>query len=247
MRSVLILFFLLSASFPACPQSRTIAPSGWRLIIDENISTENTNLIQSYLEEAKKYYRIEWGLKLPEMISVHVYNTSASFQKASHQSRAAAASWDGSTVHIQNPSVIKKRNVLQETIIHEIAHIALQSRWKQRAPVWFEEGFAVYCANEIASLPRPRKSIDRLGSFGDEKIKTTGLRALQHWYATAGTLVFIFIREMGKENLRQMLSPGSDASFEECVATAMKMPYHLFEKKLIKSFNLYIGITSPSH
>lgn len=219
---------------------RTITTSSWRINSENNVSDENVTRIQSFLDKAKKLFQVEWGLRQTKVVTVCVYNSTASFQKQTHQPWFTAAVWYRSALHIQNPSILSKRNSIEQTIIHEMAHIVLQSRWGQKLPAWFEEGFAVFSSNELQSLSLPKKEIHSLTKLNQERMQVKNISTLQQWYAKVGALIFIIIHQYGKDKLKKILAEGSTDSFEKSIAAFLNIRYSQFEKSLIEEFNFRV-------
>lgn len=236
-----ILFLnLLAQQSQVQGQWRTFPCAVGKLHIEQNVSDQNIQLIQSYLERTNQLYQSEWGFKALPSRNVYVYSSTASFQKRTAQKWYVAALWDGFAIHIQNPDALRKRTALEATIIHELAHVHLQSRWGKKIPVWFEEGFAVYSSGEMPSLPRARTFLKSLNDFMTQRRKIKDQSHLRAWYASAGLLVFVMIRQFGKGTIQKMLTGAKPILFEQSIASILKVQYNLFEQNLLEEYNFRV-------
>lgn len=212
----------------------------WRMQIEPGIPQESADQVRSLLEKARALYDSEWNCGVPRFVRVHVYRTAASFRKATDQPWYRAALWDGYSLHVQNPRLLRKRNQLETTLLHEGAHIALQARWGNTLPAWFEEGFAVYNSGEIATLPLPRKQYAALDQITHDRYRIRGSKAEQRWYASVGALLFILIRQHGKEPVKRILDRKSGRGFEQQLSAVLDVPFPVFEKDLLEEYNFRV-------
>ena len=90
--------------------------------------------------------RRDWGLTLPETVTVRVHPSLASFQEATGQPWFVAAVADRitGTLHLQRLRVLAERRSLEPTLRHELFHLVQPGDW----PRWRAEGEAMRFAGE---------------------------------------------------------------------------------------------------
>lgn len=206
------------------------------LFFEKGITNDHIRTVQADLEQASALYEREWNMRRDRPMTIYVYATSASFQKRTKQRRYTAAIWDGSAMHLQNPSLLEQRAQRTATILHEMAHALLHVRWQGKLPLWFEEGFAVYTSGEIGTLPHATEAIPNLRTFQKRRAACKNSREVQRWYASAALLVAIIIRQYGNERLKAALTSGESGSFEKNIASAFRVQYTLFETSILDEY-----------
>ncbi len=228
--------FLLLFSLLAPPQTERQAGI-WRLRAEAGVAEESIDAVASLLENARRFYEEDWSLGFPRSVPVLLHSSSLSFRRATGQRSYRAAVWDGSVMHVQNPRLLRARKQLASVILHEAAHVSLESRWGNALPGWFEEGFAVYNSGEIGGLPLPRRSLRSLAELGERRLRIPGEKAEREWYAEVGALMFVAIRQYGKESCKRLLARKLGNSFEHTVVEILRKPYAGFEQDLLDEYN----------
>ena len=98
------------------------------------------------LDEAAKDLERDWGLRLPEAVTVRVHPTLESFtgETGAPWFVAALADKRSALLHTQRLRVLLERRSLEATLRHELFHLAQPGDW----PRWRAEGAALHFADE---------------------------------------------------------------------------------------------------
>ena len=81
-------------------------------------------------------------------IRVETFATTPDFIRASNQPGWAAASTDGVSILLQPLTTLRRKNILESTLRHELTHLAVHRLRSPQIPRWFEEGLVLYLAGE---------------------------------------------------------------------------------------------------
>jgi len=93
-------------------------------------------------------------LEEPGPYEVVVHATTADFIAATGQSGWTAGATRGRRIELQPLELLRRRGVLNSTLLHEMTHAVIEVLSGGRAPRWMAEGLAVYVSGEAATLPR---------------------------------------------------------------------------------------------
>ena len=80
----------------------------------------------------------------PAHVEIRVYPDLDSFRNATGEPGWVAGFTEGRRVQLQPASVLRERGVLEQTVRHELFHVAVESRVAPEEPVWFREGIVAY-------------------------------------------------------------------------------------------------------
>jgi stage II sporulation protein D len=81
-------------------------------------------------------------------IRVETFATTPDFIRASNQPGWAAASTDGVSILLQPLTTLRRKNILDPTLRHELTHLAVHRLRSPQIPRWFEEGSVLYLTVE---------------------------------------------------------------------------------------------------
>lgn len=141
------------------------------------------------------------AFKLDGVLRVRVAPSSGDFA-----AWTGCSIWQGATVRggelITQPlSVLERRGVTEEVIVHEYVHLVLEP---YNVPLWLNEGLAVLCSGQVRrlggekGLPTDVNEIEGLLLSGD----TTDLR---RGYLAAAALVSETIKTVGRDSLTRLI------------------------------------------
>lgn len=91
------------------------------------------------------------GLRYAGRARVRVYPSVAAFRDATGEPGWVAASTAGRTIRLQPVEAL--RGALEETLLHELLHLVLESHAHPSAPDWLREGLAMHFASPGAANP----------------------------------------------------------------------------------------------
>lgn len=95
--------------------------------------------------------RTNWPL--PAHVEIRIYPDLDSFRNATGEPGWVAAATEGRRIQLQPASVLRSRNALEQTVRHELFHVAVESRAAPGLPVWFREGIVAFLAGAAAAGP----------------------------------------------------------------------------------------------
>lgn len=96
--------------------------------------------------------------ELPAKVKVETFATTAGFVRASGLPGWAAATTDGKSILLQPLSTLKRKGILDSTLRHELAHLAIHRRRSPKVPRWFEEGMVLFLIGEKVAPTFPPDS-----------------------------------------------------------------------------------------
>jgi stage II sporulation protein D len=101
---------------------------------------------------------------VPQGIEVRVYPDVESFRNATAEPGWVAAHTRGRRIDLQPAAVLRLHGALESTLLHEIAHVFVESQAAPGLPLWFREGLADYLSGGAG----------RGGEGGDAQIAQRG-------------------------------------------------------------------------
>ena len=81
-------------------------------------------------------------------VELHINETTGDFTARTGQPWWAAAATRGSQIELQPLELLRRRGILDTTLRHELAHVAIHLLAGDRAPRWLAEGLALLVAGE---------------------------------------------------------------------------------------------------
>lgn len=107
--------------------------------------------VYDILQQARLELRRDWGLAVPEAVTVVVHPDLVSYQEATGMPWyvAALADREAQQIHTQRLRVLLERRSLETTLRHELFHLAQPEDW----PRWRAEGSAMLFAGETPQAP----------------------------------------------------------------------------------------------
>jgi stage II sporulation protein D len=107
------------------------------------------------LEAARRELESRVG-EFPAKVKVETFATTVDFIRASRLPGWAAATTDGKAIWLQPLSTLKRKGILDSTLRHELAHLAIHRRRSAKIPRWYEEGMVEFLiGDQIDSTPPP--------------------------------------------------------------------------------------------
>lgn len=88
--------------------------------------------------------RTNWPLAAH--IEMRIYPDMDSFRNSTGEPGWVAAITEGRRIRLQPAAVLRSHGALEETVRHELLHVAVETRAAQGLPVWFREGIVEYLA-----------------------------------------------------------------------------------------------------
>jgi stage II sporulation protein D len=141
---------------------------------------------------------------LPPRIRVETWASVAEFIRATGQPGWVAAGNDGRSIALQPLELLARKRILNQTLRHELTHLAVHPLRAKGVPAWLEEGLVLYLAGErIDAPPLPLNTTKEL----DEAItQPHSERQMKAGYALALECVRRLAREKGDDALWRMLA-----------------------------------------
>jgi hypothetical protein len=140
-----------------------------------------------------RYWLKEYGTRLsvapPSAVSLVFHPTVESYLRATGQPWWTAGWTQGTKVDLLPPSVLRQRGTFEKTLRHEIAHLVIADRLRDR-PLWVREAAAMYLANEMPLLRNDgveqASGAARSCPTDDEMRRLTSPEAMRAVYDRAG-------------------------------------------------------------
>jgi hypothetical protein len=140
---------------------------------------------------------------------IYVNDTTGDFVGRTGQPSWAAGVTRKNRTDLQPLAVLKRRGILESTVKHELAHMAIDDISGGRAPRWLAEGMAIYFAGEgrllRAYLPKSPSSIDKIEQALD---KPSSADEMRRAYAAAFAEVSRLIAANGEPSVWQLIARG---------------------------------------
>jgi len=163
------------------------------------------------LEAARVELKSRAG-ELPSEVKVETFATTTDFVRASRLPGWAAASTDGKSILLQPLSTLKRKGILDSTLRHELAHLAIHRRRSAKVPRWYEEGLVLFLTGErIESSPPPDLGERSLEQCVSQPHNEAEMKAA---YALALKRVSALAKERGQAALWNILESPSENDLE---------------------------------
>jgi stage II sporulation protein D len=85
---------------------------------------------------------------LPRRIRVQTWNRTEEFIRATGQPGWTAAVSDGESIALQPLALLARKRILNQTLRHELTHLAVHKLGAKGVPRWYEEGLVLYLSEE---------------------------------------------------------------------------------------------------
>src|SRR6185295_2002122 len=130
------------------------------------------------------------GIKVQfPVLEVVVNETTGDFVGRTGLPIWAAAATRGNKIELQPLATLKRRQILETTLRHELVHSMIDLVSRGRAPRWLAEGFALYLAGEGRLLaryePRKRMTIEEIDKWLGYSMSTVSADDMRKIYAAA--------------------------------------------------------------
>lgn len=138
--------------------------------------------------ECLEHWRKELGPHtqlLPTRVKVQAWASTSDFIRATGQPGWVAATSDGQTICVQPLDLLARKQILSQTLRHEVTHLAVHHLRAGGVPRWYEEGFVLYLTGERieapAAPPAPFHDLDEaiVNSHSEAEMKAAYARALE--------------------------------------------------------------------
>jgi stage II sporulation protein D len=90
---------------------------------------------------------------LPPRVHVETWGSVADFISATGQPGWVAASSDGQSIALQPLALLARKQILNQTLRHELTHLVVHRLRSSGVPSWFEEGLVLYVTGERIEAP----------------------------------------------------------------------------------------------
>ncbi len=130
----------------------TMAGEGLRLNYPSTVSQREAEGLLALLQTARRQLidRVSaagMSLQFPAL-EIFVNDSTGNFVGRTGQPPWAAAATRDRRIELQPLPLLKRKRILETTVRHELAHVAIDVLGKGRAPRWLAEGLAIYLAGE---------------------------------------------------------------------------------------------------
>jgi hypothetical protein len=156
------------------------------------------------------------GAKDSLLVEVTVCATTQSFTRLSGRPWHSAAAFVRGRIILQPPPVLRRYEDLDATLRHEIAHQYLETRLGKKVPLWFQEGLAMWIADDRPAGPvRPTRPKDMLAV--ERTLRRLGdRRRAESAYSAAYAAVGHMVGAVGLPRLLEFLPTFKAKGFDAC-------------------------------
>ncbi len=146
---------------------------------------------------------------LPGRMRVETWATTEEFIRATGQPGWMAGSSDGSAIALQPLALLSRKEILNQTLRHELTHLIVHRLRAKGVPRWFEEGCVLYLTGERVDAP---SNLRTTTAALEAAITRPGSEAQMHEaYAQALKRVSQLAQNGGETALWRVLThPGAD-------------------------------------
>jgi stage II sporulation protein D len=141
---------------------------------------------------------------LPSRVRVETWARVEDFIRTTREPGWMAASSDGQSIDLQPLALLARKHILNQTLRHELTHLAVHRICAHSVPRWFEEGAVLYITGERIEVPAfARMTTQEL----EETITNPHSEAeMKAAYAQALERVRQFARQRGDADLWRLLA-----------------------------------------
>lgn len=140
------------------PRTRVLSSSRFRVRFPARIAPVEIEPVLRTLEAARTDMerRLSAASLTPAtgVTEIIVHETTGDFVAATGQPVWAAGATRGNRIELQPLEVLRRRSVLNTTLLHEYAHTVIDALSRGRAPRWLAEGLAIHFAGEGPMIAR---------------------------------------------------------------------------------------------
>jgi stage II sporulation protein D len=105
---------------------------------------EQDGAVLAIAERASRAVTRRTNWPMPAHVEIRLYPDLDSFRNATAEPGWVAATTQGARIQLQPASVLRSHGALEETLRHELFHVAVESRAAPGLLVWFREGIVEY-------------------------------------------------------------------------------------------------------
>jgi stage II sporulation protein D len=121
------------------PRVEVTVPSG---------AERDRDVAADLVRQALRDFALRLSVPTPGVVSLVFHPTVEAYLRATGQPWWTAAASQGTRVDLLPPSVLRQRGIFERTLRHEIAHVLVADRLRDR-PLWVKEATAMYISNEM--------------------------------------------------------------------------------------------------
>lgn len=195
---------ILAAYYPGTTAGETPEPVAWRRWSGERVEVQGAlagdaelvGLAEQALREAER----RTGRGAGGRVRIRVYPTLNAYRDATGEPGFVAGSTRGRTIRLQPLTVLRGRDALQSTLLHEMLHVVLVPGSGIELPRWFEEGLALYFENPAHAKPGALQPATE-----QRLVHPASEQELRSAYANAKAAVAALIQREGREKTLERL------------------------------------------
>jgi len=184
--------------------------------ISGQVTAEDALEIETLLQEAEKEFLPLFRIHTDFSIQIYVCRDLNEFL-----SLTGASSWNGAhfspgrrTIYLQRLPVLREREVLTITLVHEFLHACIWQLAGQNCPVWLEEGLVLNFSGELPYFDCPEPQVlfssplelETYLQQLDREILGKNADQARSAYCRAARITHNLLKQIGFEALRQLLT-----------------------------------------
>ena len=173
---------ILAFYYPGTGVGVTARGLRWQRLGGENVALWTTQperdgsvLAIAERESRRVTERTNWPL--PAHVEIRVYPDLDSFRNTTGEPGWVAAFTEGRRIQLQPASMLRSHDVLEQTVRHELFHVAVESRAAAGLPLWFREGLVAYLTGPASARRAYSEAIHAVAGL----VKRYGETAVLDW------------------------------------------------------------------
>jgi SpoIID/LytB domain protein len=139
---------ILATYFPGTTIGGVAAPEPRVEVTVPAGSEREREVAGDLVRQALRDFSARLSVPAPASVSLVFHPTVEAYLRASGQPWWTAAASQGTRVDLLPPSILRQRGIFERTLRHEIAHVLVGERLRDR-PLWVKEATAMYISNEM--------------------------------------------------------------------------------------------------
>jgi stage II sporulation protein D (peptidoglycan lytic transglycosylase) len=199
---------ILAHYYPGTAVGLTGRGLSWQRLGGETVSLLTTRPDQdrgvlALAERAVREVSARTRSTLPRDVEIQVYPDVETFRNATGEPGWVAAHTSGLRIQLQPAGLLRNRGALEQTLRHELLHVAVEMQAAPDLPVWFREGLVVYLEGRAISYGRPVTDL--------ELRQTSDATRARRAYADAAGAVATLVKSHGETIVLEWLKTGLPA------------------------------------
>jgi len=202
---------ILAFYYPGTELGLTGRGISWQRLGGEGVAilttrSDRDGSVLALVERTARSVPQQTGLSVPRDIEVRIYPDVETFRNATGEPGWVAAYTRGRRIHLQTAGML--RGTIEDTLRHELLHVAVESQAVPGLPLWFREGLVGYLAKRPTGGSAADQGVRPTIPSDAELRQTEDAARAQRAYAEATRAVGDFANRYGLASVLGWLKTG---------------------------------------